>query len=203
MDLFTRVNAVYSSFFGSGPPSRACVAADLPEPYRISLECIAYAENSSSDRQALHVQGLSYWAPANIGPYSQAVTIQDQRIFISGQIGLISSTLSLPEPQSLALEASLACQHVERVIRALQSNSGGGWEGHFQLALYWMTRYNDLKHVKPAVDNLVCPILWYIQPFSLIFIFRMLMLQNCFLECPPYLKALSSRNKLSSILADL
>jgi hypothetical protein len=26
-------------------------------------------------RQALHVQGLSYWAPANIGPYSQAVSV--------------------------------------------------------------------------------------------------------------------------------
>jgi diphthine-ammonia ligase len=27
-------------------------------------------------RQALHVQGLSYWAPANIGPYSQAVSVR-------------------------------------------------------------------------------------------------------------------------------
>jgi diphthine-ammonia ligase len=26
-------------------------------------------------RQALHVQGLSHWAPANIGPYSQAVSV--------------------------------------------------------------------------------------------------------------------------------
>lgn len=28
-------------------------------------------------RQALHVQGLSYWAPANIGPYSQAVIVSE------------------------------------------------------------------------------------------------------------------------------
>ena len=155
MDLFTRVNAVYSTFFGSSPPARACVAAALPSPFRVRLECIAYAERRPSDRQALHVQGLSYWAPANIGPYSQAVTVQDQRIYISGQIGLIPSTLSLPSPRSLAKETALACQHVERVVRALQSNSGGGWEGHVQLALYWMVNFNDVVHARKAVASLV------------------------------------------------
>ncbi len=78
MDLFARVNAVYRTFFGSSPPARACVAVDPPEkpaPYRLTLDCIAYAEESPSERQALHVQGLSYWAPANIGPYSQAITV--------------------------------------------------------------------------------------------------------------------------------
>jgi diphthine-ammonia ligase len=75
MDLFPRVNTVYSSFFGSSPPARACVAVDLPHPIRIRLDCIAFVECSPTDRQALHVQGLSYWAPANIGPYSQAITV--------------------------------------------------------------------------------------------------------------------------------
>lgn len=75
MDLFVRVNAVYSTFFGSSPPARACVAVDLPRPIRVRLDCIAFAENDHRDRQALHVQGLSYWAPANIGPYSQAITV--------------------------------------------------------------------------------------------------------------------------------
>ncbi|KIP07008.1 hypothetical protein PHLGIDRAFT_106172 [Phlebiopsis gigantea 11061_1 CR5-6] len=152
MDLFTRVNAVYSSFFGSSPPARACVAATLPSPFRVRLECIAYAERRPSERQALHVQSLSYWAPANIGPYSQAVTVRDQRIFVSGQIGLIPSTLTLPSPRSLAKETALACQHVERVVKALQSNSGGGWEGHVQLTLYWMVNFGDVRHVKKAVD---------------------------------------------------
>ena len=27
-------------------------------------------------REALHVQSISYWAPANIGPYSQAVKVR-------------------------------------------------------------------------------------------------------------------------------
>lgn len=76
MDLFGRVNAVYSKFFGSCPPARACVGVDLPENIRVRLDCIAIKEKYFSDRQSLHVQGLSYWAPANIGPYSQAITVR-------------------------------------------------------------------------------------------------------------------------------
>lgn len=76
MDLFARVNAVYGTYFGSSPPARACVAADIFESFRVMIECVAYAEKDPSERQALHVQGLSYWAPANIGPYSQAVTVR-------------------------------------------------------------------------------------------------------------------------------
>ena len=75
MDLFLRVNAVYGTFFGVSPPARACVGVDLPPGVRVKLECIAFAEHKIGDRQALHVQGLSYWAPANIGPYSQAITV--------------------------------------------------------------------------------------------------------------------------------
>jgi diphthine-ammonia ligase len=75
MDLFFLINAVYATFFGTSPPARACVGADLPEGIRVRLECIAFKESNSLDRQALHVQGFSYWAPANIGPYSQAIMV--------------------------------------------------------------------------------------------------------------------------------
>lgn len=75
MPDFVRINTIYATFFGSSPPARACVAVDLPAPHRVKLDCIVYAESSSTERQALHVQGLSYWAPANIGPYSQAIVV--------------------------------------------------------------------------------------------------------------------------------
>lgn len=75
MDLFLLVNTVYATFFGTSPPARACVGVDLPEGTRVRLDCIAFRERNSLDRQALHVQGLSYWAPANIGPYSQAIMV--------------------------------------------------------------------------------------------------------------------------------
>jgi hypothetical protein len=76
--LFPAVNTAYSSFFGTSPPARATLAVDLPSDTRIRLEVIACKDDgleSSSRRQALHVQGLSYWAPANIGPYSQAIRV--------------------------------------------------------------------------------------------------------------------------------
>ncbi|KAF9569327.1 hypothetical protein CPC08DRAFT_653266 [Agrocybe pediades] len=147
MDLFVAVNAVYSTFFGISPPARACVCVNLPEGVRVKMECIAYAERSSIDRQALHVQGLSYWAPANIGPYSQAIIAGD-RVFISGQIGLIPSQLALPTPKSLGTELALACQHVDRIAVALRENAGGAWDGHTQLAIYWAVNIYDIAHIK-------------------------------------------------------
>jgi diphthine-ammonia ligase len=78
MDLFPAVNTVYGSYFGTSPPARACVAVDLPSNVRVQMDCIACtgASPMSPPRQALHVQGLSYWAPANIGPYSQAILVR-------------------------------------------------------------------------------------------------------------------------------
>lgn len=175
IDLFARVNAIYSTFFGTSPPARACVAIDLPQPIQVRLDCIAFSDQTLAARQALHVQGLSYWAPANIGPYSQAITVScsiyeynillilcsssqtDERIFISGQIGLLPSQLTLPSPPSLGLETALASQHVSRITRALKTNSGGGWDGQTQGILYWLADRNDLDLIKAAhVDLNVC-----------------------------------------------
>lgn len=75
MDLFSRVNAVYGTFFGISPPARACVGIDLPPNISVKLDCVAFVEHTLLERQSLHVQSLSYWAPANIGPYSQAITV--------------------------------------------------------------------------------------------------------------------------------
>jgi len=74
----------------------------------------------------------------------------DERIFISGQIGLVPSSLSLPSRPSLAFETALSFQHVDRVVSALKNNSGGGWDGHEQGVLYWLANENDVQHVKEA-----------------------------------------------------
>ena len=50
---------------------RVCVEVVLPENVALQLDCIA----SRQPRSTMHVQGLSHWAPANIGPYSQAVKV--------------------------------------------------------------------------------------------------------------------------------
>ncbi|ESK96116.1 meiotically up-regulated 71 protein [Moniliophthora roreri MCA 2997] len=149
MDFFPQVNAVYSSFFGTSPPARACVAVDLPEDIRIRLDCIAFSQDTESSankdvRQALHVQSQSYWAPANIGPYSQV----GERIFISGQIGLIPSSITLPNPPSLATETALAFQHVDRVVEVLKNS----WDGYNQSSIYWLDDVANLNAVRRAAQ---------------------------------------------------
>jgi diphthine-ammonia ligase len=104
ISLFAPANEVYKTFFGTSPPSRATVAVKLPPGERVRLEVVGFDDRPDNEgkgwqvdkgpdsqerdvlgegagvklvggRQALHVQGLSYWAPANIGPYSQAVIV--------------------------------------------------------------------------------------------------------------------------------
>ena len=41
------------------------------------------------------------------------------------------------------------------MTEALKSNSGGGWQGHTQLALYWVQNWEDLPHLKVAVAAIV------------------------------------------------
>lgn len=71
-----------------------------------------------------------------------------ERIFISGQIGLIPGQLSLPLPPSLATEMALSCQHVRRVVDALRNKSGGGWVGYTQLEIYWLQDTHNLPLIK-------------------------------------------------------
>ena len=66
-----------------------------------------------------------------------------ERVFISGQIGLIPNELVIPSPRSFSTEFALASQHVARVTNALQGNSGGGWDGHSQLTIYWLVDLGD------------------------------------------------------------
>lgn len=148
MDLFPSLNAIYATFFGTSPPTRACVAVDLPSFIRVKLDCFAYVETDSTSRSVLHVQGLSYWAPANIGPYSQAVLI-DEHLFVSGQIGLVPASLSLPSPQDPATETALVFQHTERVVDAMRKSSGQ-WKGYTQLAIYWLVGRGQATDIAAA-----------------------------------------------------
>ncbi|KAF9304386.1 hypothetical protein BGZ74_001687 [Mortierella antarctica] len=116
MSDFGVVNGAYKAFFGINPPPRACVGANLPAPCRVQVSCTAIRNNVKGvkPRRTLHVQGMSYWAPANIGPYSQATEYANHS-FIAGQIGMIPSTLDLPVPTSLALETSWSLRNLLQI----------------------------------------------------------------------------------------
>ncbi|KAK5822883.1 meiotically up-regulated gene 71 protein [Linnemannia elongata] len=120
---FGVVNGAYKGFFGINPSPRACVGANLPKPCRIQVSCTAIRRGAvpTKPRQTLHVQGMSYWAPANIGPYSQA-TEQAYHSFIAGQIGMIPSTLDLPIPPSLAKETAWSLRNLSQIATVRQSD---------------------------------------------------------------------------------
>ena len=67
--------------------------------------------------QPITLQGVSHWAPANIGPYSQGVTQQGHTL-LSGSIALVPGTMTLLT-SSDAGQASMALRHVSRVARVL------------------------------------------------------------------------------------
>ena len=85
-------------------------------------------------RRGLHVQSRSYWAPANIGPYSQAISTASSQdgpwtVHIAGQIPLVPSTMQQnPSPlpssspqQTFALDTVLSLQHLFRIASEMQT----------------------------------------------------------------------------------
>ena len=64
---------------------------EVPLPVDVSLvmDCIVYSlgtvkeENNPIDHCRMHVQSVSHWAPANIGPYSQCVMVSSCTSFYS------------------------------------------------------------------------------------------------------------------------
>ena len=56
---------------------RACIQLNLPDDIAMLVDCLVYSpsDREASSREAMHVQSISHWAPANIGPYSQATKV--------------------------------------------------------------------------------------------------------------------------------
>ncbi|KAF2792627.1 adenine nucleotide alpha hydrolases-like protein, partial [Melanomma pulvis-pyrius CBS 109.77] len=141
MSDFSAVNEIYGPFFTSpNPPSRVTVACGdrLPSGVDVMLSVIAakklpilktYRELGEQPG-GLHVQSRSYWAPANIGPYSQAiatplipesdsVSCSTELVFVAGQIPLIPGSMEVYTEHGFKGQALLALQHLFRIGRAM------------------------------------------------------------------------------------
>ncbi|UKZ62949.1 uncharacterized protein TrAtP1_004179 [Trichoderma atroviride] len=126
---FPRINAEYGKLFTRpNPPSRVTISCGplLPPGYNVMAFLIVPKSGVNSHRNGLHVQSRSYWAPANIGPYSQAIDISAsakadetgvRAIYIAGQIPLIPASMSLPplSETSYAMQIDLSLQHLWRI----------------------------------------------------------------------------------------
>eukprot|EP00740_Mantoniella_antarctica_P002777 CAMPEP_0181365862 /NCGR_PEP_ID=MMETSP1106-20121128/10341_1 /TAXON_ID=81844 /ORGANISM="Mantoniella antarctica, Strain SL-175" /LENGTH=654 /DNA_ID=CAMNT_0023481061 /DNA_START=513 /DNA_END=2474 /DNA_ORIENTATION=+ len=103
MSHFAAVNEAYSRVMPAlHPPARACVQLPLPVGTPAALDAIVAATPSPTPgsgpgpgaRRSLHVQSLSCWAPACIGPYAQAVAHLGL-VHLAGCIGMDPATLNL------------------------------------------------------------------------------------------------------------
>lgn len=134
MSDFGAVNAAYGSrFTAPNPPARVTIACGnaLPEGVNVLLSIIYLKGASQEAKRGLHVQSRSYWAPANIGPYSQAISIptgemdddseQASTVYVAGQIPLVPTSMDFPQQGSCAAEthfreqAILSLQHLWRI----------------------------------------------------------------------------------------
>nr|KMM68965.1 ATP-binding domain-containing protein 4 [Coccidioides posadasii RMSCC 3488] len=142
MDDFASINSVYGSLFTKpNPPARATVACGnrLPPGIDILVSFILDL-GSPVHRKGLHVQSRSYWAPANIGPYSQAVGVPRDKqsgfeqdgglVYIAGQIPLDPASMELARPDvaftdplsSFIHHTVLSLQHLWRIGGAMCVN---------------------------------------------------------------------------------
>ncbi|KAJ5225492.1 hypothetical protein N7468_006717 [Penicillium chermesinum] len=128
---FSLMNNVYVSLFQKpNPPARVTVACGdtLPADVKVMVSFVVDA-GFREERQGLHVQSRSYWAPANIGPYSQAMSIpihdQSKVVYIAGQIPLEPASMEIATGHSswydaYCLRAVLSLQHLWRIGEAMQ-----------------------------------------------------------------------------------
>ncbi|KIW83065.1 hypothetical protein Z517_02308 [Fonsecaea pedrosoi CBS 271.37] len=132
MSNFGAINPIYASIFRSGepnPPARVTIACPLPGNTQVSLNVLLDL-GPRDERRGLHVQSRSYWAPANIGPYSQAICVPVDRegeselnvhdaelvemVHMAGQIPLVPHTMDLSHA-GFPEQAVLSLQHLWRV----------------------------------------------------------------------------------------
>ena len=55
----------------------------LPEGVLVRVEMLVVGGDSRCGRSSMHVQSVSHWAPANIGPYSQAYMVRAYYVMVT------------------------------------------------------------------------------------------------------------------------
>lgn len=144
MSNFGKMNAEYIKVFTSAPnrtqnyidPSRACVeASDITAD--IELTVFFTAPEIDLSGRGIHVQGLSYWAPASIGPYSQCRLVYGVS-YVAGQIGLIPQSLELCANKHT--QAVLALQNAFKVLDVVHEFREN-WKP--RLCIVYITSKND------------------------------------------------------------
>ncbi|KAM9381335.1 diphthine--ammonia ligase isoform 1-T1 [Phaethornis superciliosus] len=148
MEDFSVINSVYVTEFDLCPPARVCVETLLPDGALFCMDCLAHKCDIAMDdvlrdeKLVMHVQSISHWAPASIGPYSQSIKVGDV-LYCAGQIALVPCTMQLVSG-GIRTEARVSLQHVGRVLQAMSQETA---LHHIITATCYVT---DSKHIPIA-----------------------------------------------------
>lgn len=120
MANFVKINGIYVRYFKKSlPPSRICVETVINSEAQLSVVVL----KKSEEKIGLHIQGRSYWAPCNIGPYSQAIGSKVDRVIrISGQIPLVPKNMEL-STSDFKYNAVLSLQHYDLIKEVMNHKS--------------------------------------------------------------------------------
>ncbi|KAM6444822.1 diphthine--ammonia ligase isoform 3-T3 [Rhynochetos jubatus] len=112
MKDFSVINSVYVTEFDLCPPARVCVETVLPDGVLFCIDCLAQKYDVAMDdvlhdeKLVMHVQSISHWAPANIGPYSQSIKVEDSETYhhVTTVSGLLTVVVISHLPRDAAIE---------------------------------------------------------------------------------------------------
>ncbi|XP_059330206.1 diphthine--ammonia ligase isoform X2 [Ammospiza nelsoni] len=112
MKDFSVINTVYGTEFDLCPPARVCVETLLPDGVLFCIDCLAHKYDMATDdvvhgeKLVMHVQSISHWAPASIGPYSQSIKVEDSEMYHdeTAVCGLLAVVVISHLPRDAAIE---------------------------------------------------------------------------------------------------
>ncbi|KAI0540734.1 hypothetical protein GGR58DRAFT_105319 [Xylaria digitata] len=177
MSDFPLVNEHYGSLFSKpNPPSRVTISCGyglLLGDAAIAVYITVRLGLQPQERRGLHVQSRSYWAPANIGPYSQAIAFpllslppaeavtrkqnEDESkleqpfqkassplaVSIAGQIPLLPASMALPP-------SSTSCNVELQITLALQHL----WRVGIEMQVRWWTSAVAYFPATPSTETM-------------------------------------------------
>lgn len=133
---FASINTTYAKYFPPiDPPARATVQLQThngrldkkkkkkEEEVQLSVDIIFTNKGTNSTKKVLHVQSISEWAPSCIGPYAQAVVLNDL-VYFAGQIALDPPTMNIlsEEEGNLIGQCVRSLRSCDAVAVAMKTN---------------------------------------------------------------------------------
>ncbi|KAI1237790.1 Diphthine--ammonia ligase [Lamprotornis superbus] len=155
MKDFSVINSVYVTEFDLCPPARVCVETLLPDGVLFCIDCLAHKYDMAADdvvhdeKLVMHVQSISHWAPASIGPYSQSIKVGDV-LYCAGQIALVPCTMRLVSG-GIRAEAGVSLRHVGRVLQAMSQRTAL----HHVITASCYVEDSEMYHDETAVCGLL------------------------------------------------